>query len=305
MKSHYLRIKLLVFSLLVSCSEMRHSIPQPPKSIKNNKVGLWSMGDCILAKFSMKLFVPLENLENAVNDILEINVPSTANVMNDDREHQCSNNTKRDQKLTLFWEKRISNVVPKTLYNTITITFTQSIEKHEYGISRIRGEFELNDELLYKKEHIKHQRHQNKHLLTLDSEPWYHYAQNDQMMFISPSNRSFSCKVGINVNLSAKLTYHRNYLKHGSQEWNLNGNKNASLHAGEFEFDAFRNISDKSKTNQFRTHVYCDYHSVNDEVPTVSIPFVIMISMFIIFAILFAVGLLKSRKHNTPYHTFE
>ena len=124
MKSHYLGIKLFVFSLLVSLSEMRHSIPQPPKSTKNNEVGLWSMGDCILAKFSMKFFVSLENLENAANDILEIKVPSTANVMNHDKEHQCSNNTKRDQKLTLFWEKRISNVAPKTLYSTITITFT-------------------------------------------------------------------------------------------------------------------------------------------------------------------------------------
>jgi len=298
MKSHYLNVKLFVFSLLVPWSEMRHSIPQPPKSIKNNEVGLWSMGDCILAKFSMKLFVPLESLENAVNDILEIEVPSTANAMKDDKEHHCSNNTKRDQKLTLFWEKRISNVAPKTLYNTITITFTESIEKHNYGISRIRGEFELNDELLYKKEILKHQRHQNKHLLTLDSEPWYHYAKTDQMMFISPNNRSFSCKVGINVHLSAKL-------KQGSQEVNLNGNKNASLHAGDFEFDAFRNITDKSKTNQFRTHVYCDYHGASDVIPTISIPLVIMISMCIIFAILFAFGLLKSRKHNTPYDTFE
>jgi len=298
MKSLYLSFKLLQFSLLVSLSEMRHSVPQPPKTIKNNEVGLWSMGNCILAQFSMKLFVPLDNLENAVNDILEINVPSTAKVVSDDKEHQCSNITKRDQKLTLYWEKRISNVAPKTLYNTITITFTQSIEKHNYGISRIRGEFELNDELLYKKEILKHQRHQNKHLLTLDSEPWYHYAKNDQMMFISPNNRSFSCKVGINVHLSAKL-------KHGSQELNLNGNKNASLHARNFEFDAFRNITDESKTNQFRTHVYCDYHSASDVVPTVSIPLVIMVSMFIIFAILFAVGLIKSRKHNTPYDTFE
>ena len=111
---------------------MRHSVPQPPKTIKNNEVGLWSMGDCILAKFSMKFFVPLDNVENAVNEDLVIEVPSTAKVMNDDKEHKCSNNTKRDQKLTLFWEKRISNVAPKTLYNTIIKTILCNTSSNVY-----------------------------------------------------------------------------------------------------------------------------------------------------------------------------
>ena len=291
--------KFIFLSVFVSFSEMRHSVPQPQEHSNDNGVGSWSMDNCVLATFSMKFFVPLVNLENNFNDFLEIDVPSTAKAMKDDDEHQCSSNdTKRDQKLTLYWEKRISKVSSKSLYNTVTITFTQSMEKHNYGISRIRGEFEILDESLYERGSLKDKTQQNKNLLTLDSEPWYHFAKNDNMMFISPNNRSFSCRIGINVHLSAKL-------KRGRQEVDLNGKTNASLHAGNFEFDAFRNSTNASKTNQFRDRVYCDYHVSSNEVPTISIPLLVMTALFIVFVVLFAFGLLKRRKVSTPYNTFE
>ena len=298
MMSYILSCKFIILSVFVSFSEMRHSVPQPQEHSKNDEVGLWAMEDCVLARFSMKFFVPLDNLENNINNVLEIGVPSTAKAMKDNGEHQCSNNTKRDQKLTLYWEERISKASSKTLYNTVTITFTQSMEKHTYGISRIRGEFEILDESLYERGRLKDKTQQNKNLLTLDSEPWYHFAKNDNMMFISPNNRSFSCRVGINVHLSAKL-------KHGRQEVDLNGKTNASLHAGNFEFDAFRNLTKRSKIGQFRDRVYCDYHVSSNEVPTISIPLVVMIALFIVFVVLFAFGLLKRRKISTPYNTFE
>lgn len=298
MMSYILSCKFIILSIFVSFSEMRHSAPQPQGHSKNDEVGLWAMEDCVLARFSMGFFVPLDNLENNINNVLQIGVPYTAIAMKDDDEHQCSNNTKRDQKLTLYWEKRISKASAKTLYNTVTITFTQSMEKHTYGISRIRAEFEILDESLYERGRLKDKTQQNKNLLTLDSEPWYHFAKNDNMMFISPNNRSFSCRVGINVHLSAKL-------KHGRQEVDLNGNTNASLHAGNFEFDAFRNSTKGSKIGQFRDRVYCDYHVSSNEVPTISIPLVVMIALFIVFVVLFAFGLLKRRKISTPYNTFE
>jgi len=121
-----------------------------------------------------------------------MSVPSTANANTDENGHHCNDNTKRDQKLNLSWEKIISNDTSLRPRNIVTITFTQSVEKRNYGISRITGEFELKDKELYNEESIKPEIFQNRNVLTLDSEPWYHLAKNDETMFISPNNRSFS-----------------------------------------------------------------------------------------------------------------
>lgn len=278
--SNYLVLSLIV-QLMVIPSIMTDADTLTPS------LGFWSDRDCILARFSIKFIIPMNGLDSK-NDALEISLSPTAKVASDKERNDCSYDNDKYQTLTLLW--RQEGEWP-CLRNNVTFTFA----KYDifYGIRRIRGEFKLyNDSTFNEKT--------SPATLIVDTEPLYHMEQNHTLLFLTPSNDSYSCQAGsyARVNMFTTMVPFGNGLR-------LAKNKTSTLLATHFQFDAFRNATQNNHTSQFRRESYrpvdCIYDSEGFVAPVVSVPMAILVVFFVIFIISFIVS---RRRNATPYHTF-
>jgi len=198
--------------------------------------GKWKVGDCLLADFSMKFHLHVNRTQ--LNITTDYEVPATATVVKDPA--NCGNTTNT---LSLSWDEKAQNDTSTTLNRKITATFSkaQNASSPMYGMTKFVAVFEVG----------KFKTGEN---LTTSTIEMIYQAPKGQLVFQTPTDRSYTCK---NIDLVALNTT----IRYNNVLWA--GLNSTDVSATNVAFDAFR---PKTSPTTFRTPMDCDYKP-NDIIP--------------------------------------
>jgi len=220
------------------------------QSNDEGEVGNWTVGDCIMAKFSMEFTINTGKKGN----YSKISLPASAIAAKDNNGTLCSKDIKKVQTLTLSWKDKQHNDSSIELNRFVEVDFLRKEEGSYYGVNRFYGEFDI----AYYKENITNTTSNKTHLeghystLVMDSK------KIDKLMFHTPKDKSYQCADVGKISLSSSMQW--NYTKMAPEHVD-----NTTIKALHVRFDAFRNVVNGIK-GEFRDPIDCDYQP-NDIVP--------------------------------------
>jgi len=232
----------------VSCQD--HNVPEDRFMLKDGSVmaivedratlgdtGKWSVGNCLLADFSMKFHLNLNRTHLGINQT-DYEVPADAVVNSDQANCQGTTNV-----LDLTWKEKAQNDSNTELTRKITATFkkAENASSPMYGMTRFVAVFEVG----------KFNASGN---LSSSTVEMIYQAKPGNLVFQTPLDRSYTCKNIDLVTLNTTLRYDNH----------MNAALNATdMSATNVAFDAFR---PKESPKSFRTPMDCDYKP-NDIIP--------------------------------------
>jgi len=214
-------------------------------------VGNWTVGDCIMAKFSMEFTI---NTGKGKANVSKITLPHTAIATKDNNGTLCSKDIQKVQTLTLSWKEKQENDTKVDLNRFIQVDFLRSKEDTYYGVNRFYGEFEI----AYYKENVTNATSNTTHLEVHYSKLVMDSKKIEKLMFHTPNDKSYQCADVGKITLSSSMQY--NYTKMAPEHV-----ANTTVKALDVRFDAFRNVVNGNQ-GQFRDPIDCDYQP-NDIVP--------------------------------------
>lgn len=214
------------------------------------EVGNWTVGDCIMAKFSMEFTVNTGKKGN----FSKISLPASAVASPDNNGTLCSEDIKKVQTLTLSWKEKQQNDSAIELNRFVEVDFLRKEEGSYYGVNRFYGEFDI----AYYKENITNTTSNKTHLETIYSTLTMDSKKIDNLMFHTPKDKSYQCADVGKISLSSSMDW--NYTKFAPEHVD-----NTTIKVLHVRFDAFRNVVDGIK-EEFRDSIDCDYQP-NDIVP--------------------------------------
>lgn len=214
------------------------------------EVGNWTVGDCIMAKFSMEFTVNTGKKGN----FSKISLPASAVASPDNNGTLCSKDIKKVQTLTLSWKEKQQNDSAIELNRFVEVDFLRKEEGSYYGVNRFYGEFDI----AYYKENITNTTSNKTHLETIYSTLTMDSKKIDNLMFHTPKDKSYQCADVGKISLSSSMDW--NYTKFAPEHVD-----NTTIKVLHVRFDAFRNVVNGIK-GEFRDSIDCDYQP-NDIVP--------------------------------------
>jgi len=261
---------LLIFGPLLVLGQYVENVQITEKS------GVWQVGNCTLAQFSMNFTLKLPNYNETSN--ITVKVPHNAKVSS---KSTCGDG-KSDQTLVLDWTDKALNETEKTvnLERELTISFRKNSTELYYGVVQLFGKFTIAKwEGNSTKDDNKTIEYNSK--VTIDSHPI------PKIMFRTPLDRSFTCKDIGNFPLFTSMTFY----PVPNTPVTL---PNTTVNTSELKFDAFRDDGRAIPTG-FRTPLDCDYQP-NDIVP-IAVG-VCLAALVIVVLIAYMVGRRRNRQRG-------
>jgi len=239
------------FVLLAAGTVLSTSSELHTKGLNDDvEVGNWTVGDCIMAKFSMEFTINTGDKGN----YSKISLPPSAVAAKDNNGTLCSKDINKVQTLTLSWKEAQQNDTKIELSRFIQVDFLRSKDDPYYGVNRFYGEFDI----AHYKENVTNTTSNTTHLEGHQSTLIMDSKKIEKLMFHTPKEYSYQCADVGKISLLSSMQW--NYTKMAPEPVD-----NTTVKALHVQFDAFRNIVDGIK-GKFRDPIDCDYQP-NDIVP--------------------------------------
>jgi len=242
----------ILVALLASGAVSSTSPTVDTVNVNEEKVGNWSVGDCILAKFAMNFTIYPEGGNGST-----ITLPPSAIADKDDKGSLCTSDVKKVQTLSLSWKEKQKNDTSILLNRFVQIQFMRMENSSFYGVYRFWGKFDVANY----KENVTDPSTNKTVVEAHNSTLTFDSKEVSKLMFHTPNDKSYQCADVGKISLISSMQW--NYTKMASHDVS-----NTTANALQVQFDAFRNIKALANVipDQFRVSIDCDYQP-NDIVP--------------------------------------